>query len=172
MCFRSFSDTSSFAAWSHDPTQATLTAFNTASEANSSCLVLFDLSKAIAGNGEQVLASCLKHGPAHDVARDDVQILGWIQAGWVRALAVDHSDGGHDHLLLLRNVQRTCLDQCQFGTPWRTRTAVLYSLVDTHALARMCISQNVCSWSHRLLVRFGNVNANAISMDRLSATLP
>ena len=72
----------------------------------------------------------------------------------------------------LKSIQRTCLDPCQFGTPWQKRTAVLPSLVDTHALARICTSQTVCSWSHRPRVHLGSVNANGISMARLSAPLP
>ena len=43
------------------------------------------------------------------------------------------------------NYQCTCLVQCQFGTPWRTRTVVLSSPIDTHAFARICTSQS----SHR-----------------------
>ena len=37
----------------------------------------------------------------------------------------------------MKIVHRTCLDQCQFGTPWQKRAAVLTSRVDTHALARV-----------------------------------
>ena len=58
---------------------------------------------------------------------------------------------------LLKSIQRTCLDQCQFGTPWRKRTAVLSSHIDTHPLARIWTSQKVCSWSHRPQVHLGSV---------------
>ena len=68
------------------------------------------------------------------------------------------------HALLLKKVQRTCrLDQRQFGAPWRKRTAALSSLVDTHSFARVCISQTVCSWSHRPHVLLGRVSTPAVS---------
>ena len=43
--------------------------------------------------------------------------------------------------------------------------------MSTHVLARICTSQTVCSWSHRPHDHLGNVNANGISMARLSAPL-
>ena len=49
---------------------------------------------------------------------------------------------------------------------------MLTSLVDTHALTRVCISQTVCSWSQPPHVRLGSVNASGISMARLSGRLP
>ena len=75
----------------------TLAASSTASQANAFCLVLFDssdrMSKALAWKGKLVLAICLKHGPAHDVARNDVRdiILGWMQASWTHSLAIDYT---------------------------------------------------------------------------------
>ena len=33
--------------------------------------------------------------------------------------------------LFVKSIQRAWLDHCQFGTPWRKRTAVLSSLIDT-----------------------------------------
>ena len=92
MCVRSLSDTSSFTAVArHDalvPLEP-LATFNAASQVNACCLVLFDtsdrMSKALAGKGKLVLGICLKHGQAHDVARNDVRdfILIWTQAGRV-----------------------------------------------------------------------------------------
>ena len=100
-----------------------------------------------------------------------------MRTAWIRSLVVDFLDlSTLEHpcshaLLLVKKVQRTCQDQCQFGTPWRKRTAVLSSLVDTHALARVCTSQIVCSWSRRPHVWHGCVNVSGISMARLSSPL-
>ena len=78
------------------PLRPPLAASSTPSQLNAFCLVLFDssdrLSEALARNVELVLAICLKHGPAYDVASNDVRdlILGWIQAGWIRSLVIDY----------------------------------------------------------------------------------
>ena len=75
--------------------EATL-ASSTPSKLNAFCLVLFassdPLSKALAQKGGLVLETCLKPGPAHDVARKNVRdlVLGWIQASWIRSLAIDY----------------------------------------------------------------------------------
>ena len=139
---------------------ATLAASSTPSQLNVFYLVLCDssdgLSKALVRKGELVPTICLKRGPAYDVARNDVRglVLRWKQAGWIRSLVIDYPDGlfhvARDqkfsqntfHLpgsVELRGhaLHSTCLDQCQFGTPWRKRAAVLSSPIGTHALARI-----------------------------------
>ena len=195
---------------------ATPATSTTPSQLNAFCHVLFDssdrLSKALARKSELLLGISDPMTWSGNDLRD--MILGWIQAGWIRSLAIDYPDGTfyvardwellqntcrnlrsavtnrtpfillapwvsllwdqpctHD-LLLLKKVQRACLDQCHFCTPWGKRTAVLSPLIDTHALARVCTFQTICSWSHRPHVRFGSVNASGISMARLSARLP
>ena len=115
------------------------------------------LSKALASKGEMVLGSCRKHGSAPDLTRHDLRhlILAVGSAHWpltdqkllhntsriLRSAAVNRppfillapwtsaEQPCSRTLLLLKKVQRTCMNQCQVGTPWRKRTSVLSSLV-------------------------------------------